>query len=121
VPLREPRDPAAYVFCFTLPSALRMGLPALPHRIRPCLHRVQAAIDKNFKVRIVGPSETHVTDQAGRILTDFGKGHGVLMMIATMIPPASPAESWTITTGAKVSFHRGIAHPRTWPPVGEVA
>jgi hypothetical protein len=120
VTLSEPRDPTSYVFCFSLPMALRMGL-AVPQRIQPCLHRVQAAIDANFKVRIVGPCETLVTDQAGRILTELAKGHGVLVMIATMIPPAGPAESWTITTGAKVTCARGLAHPRTWPPVGEVA
>jgi hypothetical protein len=107
--------PTAYVFLFSLPSVLRLGVRA--GRISPCLHQVQAAIDPNFKVRIVGPSETQVTDQAARFLAEHAKGHGTLpLILATMIPPGRPAETWNIAVGADVVYSPGIAPPKTWPP-----
>jgi hypothetical protein len=118
--VREPRDPTSCTFMFTLPAVLRLGL-AVPARIQPCIHQVAGAIDPNFGVRFVGPSETHVTDQASRFLEEIADGHGTLQILASMIPPGGRAESWTITTGAKVSCQRGMVFPRAWPPAGEAA
>lgn len=98
---------------FLLPRELTLGVKAGTHH--PCLHQCLLTVaplgERDYQVRITGPSRRKLFDQAGAWLRMAAKGHiaaGNAMQIPAIVTaPArvcAGSDSWTIVVGADVAF-----------------
>jgi hypothetical protein len=104
--------PDLYRLTFLLPRELTLGLGTGLHH--PCLHQcllfVEHHRERDYCIRIQGPSRELVFDQARRYLRTAARGHlergAAFQIAAVLVTPHKPAgrDRWTIIVGADVAF-----------------
>ncbi len=93
-------DPT-YRLSFRLPPALRLSV--LPGRHTPCIHGCVLEIERDLTVAIEGPSREQVFNQARRFMRVTAKGHGALVIPATLFVPVAHlrrGDTWHIAVTA---------------------